>query len=157
MNERELRGLTIAALSKPLQKGGVWLVPSQSGKGRYTVCPNPNSPHCTCPDHETRGVKCKHIFAVEYVIRRERNADGKLPSLKPDGTGDGPKDLSAELEAYNAAQTHEKERFLDLLRDLCSGISEPGRQRTAVRVCLFRMRSLPLASRSTAPSPAAGS
>ena len=26
--------------------------------------------------------------------------------------------------AYNAAQTHEKERFLDLLRDLCGGIAE---------------------------------
>jgi hypothetical protein len=27
--------------------------------------------------------------------------------------------------AYNAVQTHEKERFLDLLRDLCSGVEEP--------------------------------
>jgi hypothetical protein len=29
--------------------------------------------------------------------------------------------------AYNAAQTHEKEQFLDLLRDLCVGVSEADR------------------------------
>ena len=49
------------------QKGGAWLVPSQSGKGRYTVCLDPAEPHCSCPDHEEGGHKCKHIFAVEYV------------------------------------------------------------------------------------------
>ena len=31
---------------------------------------------CSCPDHEEGGFKCKHIFAVEYVIQRERNPDG---------------------------------------------------------------------------------
>ena len=31
--------------------------------------------------------------------------------------------------AYNAAQTHEKGWFLDLLRDLCDGVSEPERQK----------------------------
>ncbi len=78
MNDREQRGLAIAALCKLTQKGRVWLVPSQSGKGRYTVCADADSPHCTCPDHETRGLKCKHIFAVEHVIRREQNADGSV-------------------------------------------------------------------------------
>jgi hypothetical protein len=38
--------------------------------------PDKDAPHCTCPDHETRGVKCKHIFAVEYAISCERNQDG---------------------------------------------------------------------------------
>jgi hypothetical protein len=44
--------------------------------------------------------------------------------------------------AYNTAQTHEKERFLDLLRDLCGGISEPvpqknGRPRLPIQDALF--------------------
>ena len=70
--EREQRGLRIAATCKLTKKGQVWLVPSQSGHGRYTVSPDPEMPHCTCPDHETRGLKCKHIFAVEFVIKREQ-------------------------------------------------------------------------------------
>src|SRR5438046_278939 len=76
MNEREQRGLEIAALTKLTKKGGVWLVPSQSGKGRYTVVPHASEPHCDCPDHETRGCKCKHIYAVEFALRREENEDG---------------------------------------------------------------------------------
>ncbi len=73
---RQQRGLEIAATANIVRKCDAWLVPSQSGKGRYTVCPDDNGPRCTCQDHETRGVKCKHIFAVEYAISRERNSDG---------------------------------------------------------------------------------
>jgi len=74
--EREQRGLRIAATCKLTKKGQVWLVPSQSGHGRYTVSPDPESPHCTCPDHETRGLKCKHLFAVEFAMKREQHDDG---------------------------------------------------------------------------------
>lgn len=69
---RQQRGMEIAATAKIVQKGGAWLVPSQSGKGRYTVIPHPDAPHCTCPDHQEGGHKCKHLFAVEYVLRREQ-------------------------------------------------------------------------------------
>ena len=32
---------------------------------------------CNCPDHETRGTKCKHAWAVEISMTRiEQNADG---------------------------------------------------------------------------------
>src|SRR5436305_325708 len=75
MNAREQRGLVIAATCKLEQKGRVWLVPSQSGNGRYGVVLSPE-PKCTCPDHLEGGFKCKHIFAAEYVVRREHNADG---------------------------------------------------------------------------------
>jgi hypothetical protein len=64
LDPRQMREMEIAATAKIVQKGSAWIVPSQSGKGRYTVRPDDESPHCTCPDHETRGVKCKHIFAV---------------------------------------------------------------------------------------------
>jgi hypothetical protein len=57
---RQQRGLEIAATSNLVRKGSDWLVPSQSGKGRYTVSSPAAEPHCTCPDHETRGIKCKH-------------------------------------------------------------------------------------------------
>src|SRR5687768_800456 len=73
---RQQRGLTIAAVCKISQpKKGEWSVPSQSGMGRYKVRMG-DAPHCTCPDHETRACKCKHIFAVEYMLQREFNFDG---------------------------------------------------------------------------------
>lgn len=59
---RQQRGLEIAAVSKIERKGGAWLVPSQSGKGRYTVIPDDDAPHCSCPDHADGGHKCKHLF-----------------------------------------------------------------------------------------------
>src|SRR5262245_60867277 len=73
---RKERGLIIAATTKLTPKGKVWVVPSQSGAGKYTVHLDPETPFCSCPDHEETGGKCKHIYAVEYTIRRERQADG---------------------------------------------------------------------------------
>jgi transposase len=128
---RQQRGLEIAATANILRKGGAWMVPSQSGKGRYTVCPDHDEPHCTCPDHETRGVKCKHIFAVEFAISREQNQDGSTTitetvTVQKTVQRTYPQNWSA----YNAAQTHEKEQFLDLLRDLCGGVTELERPKT---------------------------
>jgi hypothetical protein len=50
------RGLEIAATANMVRKSGAWIVPYQSGKGRYTACSDDEIPRCTCPDHETRGV-----------------------------------------------------------------------------------------------------
>jgi hypothetical protein len=36
-DNRQHKGLEIAATANIAKKGGAWLVPSQSGKGRYTV------------------------------------------------------------------------------------------------------------------------
>ncbi|MGH9626129.1 MAG: SWIM zinc finger family protein [Bryobacteraceae bacterium] len=72
MDAREQKGLEIAATVKLKQKGGVWSVPCQGDKGgAYRVDLKGDEPTCSCPDHETRRVKCKHIHAVEYSIRRE--------------------------------------------------------------------------------------
>jgi transposase len=121
-HNREQKGLEIAATAKIERKGGAWLVPSQSGKGRYTCVPDANAPHCTCPDHQDGGHKCKHLFAVEYVLRREENPDGTVTITQAVR-----KTYVQDWTAYNAAQTHEKEQFLDLLRDLCAGIGEAER------------------------------
>ena len=118
-DNRQLKGLEIAATAKILRKGKGWSVPSQSAERRYTVWLDPAEPHCTCPDHEDGGHKCKHLFAVEYVIQRERNSDGSTTiteTLAVHGTIR--KTYSQDWRAYNAAQTGEKAKFLDLLRDL---------------------------------------
>jgi predicted nucleic acid-binding Zn finger protein len=77
MDARKQRGLVIAATCViEKEKRGRWLVPSQSKKGvRYVV--QPQYPCCDCPDFQDRdGTPCKHLFAVQYVIEREKNADG---------------------------------------------------------------------------------
>ncbi len=141
MEARQQRGLEIAALARITQKKGEWSVPSQSGKGRYTV--DQNNSHCNCPDHETRGVKCKHIFAVEYVIQRELNFDGTVTETETVTIQKTVKrTYPQKWSAYNAAQTHEKERFLELLDDLCNGVTEPeqaktGRPRLPLRDAIF--------------------
>lgn len=62
---------------------GSGLVPSQSGKGHYEVSlrgRGPNAATCSCPDYEDRGEPCKHVYAVQYAIRREMavSSDGSL-------------------------------------------------------------------------------
>ena len=52
---RQQRGLEIAATANIVRKGGAWLVPSQSGKGRYTVCPDPTNPIALARTTRTAG------------------------------------------------------------------------------------------------------
>ena len=70
-------------MARLVKRGVVWMVPSQSGGAPYEVSPDPPEPHCTCPDHETNGVKCKHIYAVEYAMRRESDAMAPPSSANP--------------------------------------------------------------------------
>src|SRR5947209_5109226 len=57
---RELKGLEIAARSKVTFEAGAWVVPSQSGNGKYRVTIGAD-PSCTCDDLQLRQQPCKHI------------------------------------------------------------------------------------------------
>lgn len=124
METREQRGMELAATRTIRKKAGVWVVPSQSGNGFYRVNIMPKIASCTCPDYETRGVKCKHIFAATFVIRREQNPDGSVTVTQAVA-------MSAVTQttypqswaAYNEAQTTEKDKFQSLLSDLCNGLA----------------------------------
>ena len=144
-DSRKIRGTELAAMVKIARnQDGLWSVPSQSGKGRYHVRlgDGPANCHCTCPDHETRGVKCKHMYAVELVELRERHPDGsetvqRSVTIKETIRRTYPQDWTA----YNAAQTNEKREFQSLLFDLCSTIPEPpqgkGRPRLPLSDAVF--------------------
>lgn len=119
MVTREERGLEIAATARLTKKGDAWIVTSPTSGARYTVGTVSERPHCTCPDHETRGAKCKHIWAVEQYIQ----SGGDLEIAPQTSTiAKKAKTYPQDWRAYNAAQTHEKERFLNLLADLCAGV-----------------------------------
>ena len=126
-NAREQRGLTIAATCKLAKKDDFWIVPSQTGQGKYYVRPNREQPSCTCPDHQECGHKCKHIFAVEFVIQRELFPDGTVTETRTVTMTETVerKTYAQNWPAYNAAQTNEKDKFQALLRDLCKSLEQP--------------------------------
>ena len=140
---REQRGAMIAAVCKVEQKGKVWQVPSQSGNGKYTVCPDEQAPFCSCPDFEQRGQCCKHIFAVRFVIKREQHADGSETVTEEMTITTKRKTYPQKWKEYNAAQTSDKDHFQTLLRGLCDLIKEPdakpgrGRPRIPMSDCVF--------------------
>ena len=71
LDARQRRALALVASKRKHIKhvaGARWLVPSQTDGGGYLVDVDEGT--CSCPDHEERGVRCKHLFAVA-VIRQE--------------------------------------------------------------------------------------
>jgi transposase len=143
LDPREQRGLIIAAMHKLENKKGLWLVPSQSGSGKYTV--DPERQICTCPDHQDSGFKCKHIRAVEIVIKRETAPDGTVTETKSITFTEKTtyrQNWGAYNAAQSAAQSVEKDRFQELLADLGKGIQEPviegpGRRPHSLRDMVF--------------------
>jgi len=143
---RRQRGRIIASLCyvRPDGKDNRYRVPSQTGAFQYLVSIDPKKGpewRCDCKDYETRQKPCKHIYAVEFVIEREKNAGSPTPAVatKAKALTEGEKTSLSEQAspkrptykqdwpAYNAAQIHEKARFQDLLADLCRGVPEPPR------------------------------
>ena len=103
---RQQRGMAIAAVV-PIQKNRLgYQVPSQSGNGSYVVSVD-DQPFCTCPDFEKRQERCKHVYAVEFIIQREERPDGDSIETKTMRVT-----YRQDWPAYNAAQTHEQEQFL---------------------------------------------
>lgn len=155
INARQVRGLELAETVniRPMGKGvGKWVVPSASSSARYTVDLN-SSKRCTCPDFDLRRCKCKHIFAVEYTIEKQRKIVTTSQTVKGKTTKTQTvtetvtiikrPTYSQNWPAYNAAQTQEKAQLQILLFDLCKGIVEPestiGRPRLPFRDMLFSM------------------
>jgi len=115
--------MELAATRMIHHKGSLWVVPSQTGNGTYRVHLMPRIASCTCPDHETRGVECKHIFAARFVMRREQNADGSTTVTKSVTITATERTIYPQnWSSYNEAQTQEQDRFQILLADLCAGL-----------------------------------
>jgi transposase len=123
---RKQRGLEIAALAKIARTGDTFIVPSQhSPRPTKYVVSYGEVPTCTCPDFETRGCKCKHIWAVSFVIKREQNADGSETITENVTVTKTRKTYPQNWPAYNQAQQNEKREFQRLLAEICKGIPTP--------------------------------
>lgn len=119
MDEREQRGLVIAATARIQRKGDAWVVPSQTMNGKYTVTPGDDG-CCSCPDYELRRTRCKHMWAVEYVQKREIAPDGTVTETTAVRLT-----YSQDWPSYNAAAISEKEAFCRLLRELVANVPTP--------------------------------
>ena len=116
---RQMRGMAIAALARIAKSRIGYKVPSQSSAGNYVVNVG-DEPTCTCPDFAKRQARCKHVYAVEFVIQRREQTDGTTVETKGMRVT-----YSQDWPAYNVAQTSEKDTFQVLLADLCSNIPQP--------------------------------
>lgn len=129
---RQARGRALAKTARIKNVSGtLWIVPSATHSGTYVV--NADERTCTCPDHEDRRTKCKHIWALEYVRHQVVEADGtKVVEETLRVT------YRQNWSAYNAAQTTEKEHVGVLLKSLCSAIEQPanGKRRGRPRLPL---------------------
>jgi transposase len=145
---REAKGRDIADKARIVRSGNLWLVPSQSGRGKYTVAADASK--CSCPDFEFHGSKCKHIYAVELTIKRElktvteTKANGTTTTTTTETVKVTRKTYAQEWPAYNKAQTMEKAQFIYLLNQLCQGIGSPaqhgrGQRRLPLEDMIFAM------------------
>jgi hypothetical protein len=148
MSIREAKGQDIANRFRITRKGNLYLVPSQSGKGAYTV--DAEKGRCSCPDFDFTGAKCKHIFAVEFTVRRETKTvtetapDGSTKTTVTETVTIKRKTYPQQWPAYNMAQTQEKAQFLYLLHKLCQGVGSPaqhgrGQRRLPLEDMIFAM------------------
>ncbi|HEX8138695.1 MAG TPA: transposase [Pyrinomonadaceae bacterium] len=148
MSLREQKGQDIANKFRIVKSGNLYLVPSQSGAGKYKV--DHEAQTCSCPDHEYHGYKCKHLFAVELTVKRESKtvtetkADGSTKTTVTETVTVKRKTYKQEWPAYNMAQTQEKAQFQYLLRQLCDGVGSPaqhgkGQRRLLLEDMIFAM------------------
>ena len=72
------------------------------------------------PDYQYRKIKCKHIFAVELIVTEEIDEQGTITQTVTKKVT-----YSQDWHAYDKAQTHQKELFMQLLRDVSSTIPQP--------------------------------
>ncbi len=142
MEERQIKGQQIASSSKVRKTNGVWVVPSQTGSGVYIVNKNLPETNCTCPDYDLRKLSRKHIYAVEFIIHRKKNKDGSTTITKKMVLTERKTYSQDNWSQYHQAQCHEKEYFGILLKNLCSGITQPvskgpGRPKLPIADVLF--------------------
>ncbi len=79
-DSREQKGLEIANRLNQIMRVNdcSYKVRSQSGNSEYEVLKSELGWTCSCPDRTYRGVKCKHIYAVEFSLTIRKQVQTRL-------------------------------------------------------------------------------
>lgn len=125
MQARQLKGLEIATHRDITRDGNIWLVPSQTDSTIYRT--DLFLQTCTCPDFEKHKLKCKHLYAVEFLIQKESGMALPVPERRLQET------FKQAWHEYNLAQINEKAKFQELLYALCQNIEDLPRKGVAGR------------------------
>ncbi len=121
LKQRKERGMVIASTQKIKHNKGVWLVPSATNPSKkYEVSFSLEGGRCTCEDYKERGIRCKHLFAVDIVITKKFNKDGTTTVTQTKRIT-----YPQNWPAYDKASIQQKELFQKLLHDICASIQEP--------------------------------
>src|SRR3990167_11268271 len=135
---REQRGVLIAQKYRIRRTDKGYEVPSQFNKGKYLVKVRYDHKECNCPDYEVRRQKCKHIYAVEYSLKKEIDKEGNTIL-----TQTVKKTYPQNWKAYNISQQTEKEALMELLSDITGRIRQPayimGRPKASLGDNVFAM------------------
>jgi transposase len=119
--DRRERGLLLLKTTKIKKIPKGWRVTSQTnGAIDYFVTFNKHEPKCTCPDCQIKKSKCKHIWAVEFYLKREIDEQGKITESKGMRVT-----YAQQWKAYDKSQTNEKLTFMKLLSDLVNYVKQP--------------------------------
>ena len=139
MDNRRLKGQQIAQMCKIQKKDAYnWIVPSQSGRGTYTVSRSMQGGFkCNCPDYELRQQPCKHVYAVMTMVLKWFDKQGNETTITIKK-----KVYPQDWHNYNLNQEQEKTKFMELLKDLCQEVPEPmqntiGRPKNSYRDLIF--------------------
>ena len=131
---RKSKGNEIAKNGKIKMNGYKWIVPSQSSNKQYEVILRLDKSVCTCPDFIERGIKCKHIFAVEITLTKTVDNQGNTTITKRIT-------YKQDWVNYTKAQNEEGRLFKELLKDLVENVQDPvytfGRPKISLKTALF--------------------
>jgi transposase-like protein len=84
---RQINGQTIAEKGTEIRRVDkfTYRVKSQSGNREYQIISSELGWKCSCPDHVFRGVKCKHIFSVEFSRELRKTVENQIVIKPIDG------------------------------------------------------------------------
>lgn len=137
LQARKNRGYEIASKRNLKFINGKWSVPSQRTRNPYTVILRMDKSTCTCDDFTMRGIKCKHIFAVEITISKKLDEKGNITITETKKIT-----YPQNWSQYDKSQIEEKSRFMELLDDLIKSVEEEqnkatGRPKIPIKDLIF--------------------
>jgi len=110
---RKIRGLAIITKGdnpEPLQRN-CYLIPSQSGQGKYLVCKKMYHWTCECLDYKQREIECKHIHAIKFWLTLKNRITKEITEIPS---------IQENLCAYcNSDKIVRNGKFKDKQRFMC--------------------------------------